>query len=470
MVEPNTKSTQEDPRHPAAALDVLLVDDEETIRVTLADDLMEAGHRVTALADGASAITALHERAFDVVVSDMRMPGADGLKVLAAAREKPGTEVILITAHGSIESAVDAMRQGAFHYVLKPFINDEILLLVARVARLKNLQEQNRELREDLGRFAGFENVIGKSVPMLDVLKVVRTVAMTDASILIEGESGTGKEVIARAIHRNSQRKSGPFVALSCAALPESLLEAELFGHERGAFTDARKERRGRFEMATGGTLFLDDVDDLTLPVQVKLLRALQERVIERIGGEKEIPIDIRVVTATKKNLFQLCASGKFREDLFYRLNVVPIRLPPLRDRIEDIPLLVKHFSDRLGGGRYTVPPEVMDALCMHQWPGNVRELENSVERAIAMAGGETALRRENLLLGALRSASSNESTAVATLRDVACNAEKEHIKKVLKLTGNHKAQAAALLGISRKNLWEKMKEYDMGGSEPPPP
>lgn len=461
----------EDPRHPVAKLDVLLVDDEESIRVTLGDDLAESGHRVTAFDNGRSAIEALASRTFDVVITDLRMPGADGTAVLKAARERGGTEVIVMTAHGTVESAVEAMRQGAFHYVLKPFMNDEILLLVARISRLKSLQDQNQALKEDLGRFAGFENVIGKSAPMLDVLKIVKTVAPTDASILIEGESGTGKEVIARAIHRNSNRRSGPFVALSCAALPESLLEAELFGHERGAFTDARKERHGRFEMATGGTLFLDDVDDLTLPVQVKLLRALQERVIERIGGEKEIPIDIRVVTATKKNLLQLASQNKFREDLFYRLNVVPIRLPPLRERIEDIPLLVKHFIERLGSGRYTVASEVMDALCMHQWPGNVRELENSVERAIAMAGDEKSLRRENLLLGALRNQSASLGGAPPMiLKDVVIEAEKEHIKKVLKLTGNHKAQAAQFLGISRKNLWEKMKEYEMGGTEPAPP
>ncbi len=451
---------------PALPLDVLLVDDEEIIRVTLADDLAEAGHRVSSLADGDAALAALARNVYDVVITDLRMPGADGLAVLKAARERSDrTEVILITAHGTIESAVDAMRLGAFHYVLKPFLNDEILLLLARISRVRKLEEQNRSLSADLGRIEGFENVVGTSPAMVEVLKVVRTVAPTDASILIEGESGTGKEVIARAIHRNSQRRHGPFVALSCAALPESLLEAELFGHERGAFTDARKERHGRFELANGGTLFLDDVDDLSMPVQVKLLRALQERVIERVGGEKPVPVDIRVVTATKSSLTERMEQGKFREDLYYRLNVVPLRLPPLRERSEDVPLLVRHFVERFApGARFEVPSDVMDALCLYPWPGNVRELENAVERAIAMAGDSTVLRREHLLLPAARFRGATELRGLGTLKEVVAQAEKEHIVRVLKTTGNHKAQAAELLGISRKNLWEKMKDYGIEG------
>ena len=452
------------PRAPLP-LRVLLVDDEETIRVTLMDDLDEAGYRVTAFGDGAEALESLRTEPYDVVVSDLRMPGADGMEVLDAARSR-AIEVILMTAHGTIENAVDAMRKGAFHYVLKPFMNDEILMLLAHVARLRKLEEQNRSLTEDLGRLEGFENVIGNSPAMAEVLTVVKTVAVTDSSILIEGESGTGKEVIARAIHFNSPRRDGPFVALSCAALPESLLEAELFGHERGAFTDARKERRGRFEQANGGTFFLDDVDDLSMPVQVKLLRALQERVIERVGGESAIPIDIRVVTATKKNLMELMAEEKFREDLFYRLNVVPLKLPPLRDRSEDVPLLARHFVRLHGRGReYEIPPAVMDALCLYPWPGNVRELENSVERAIAMAGDSRSLKKEHLLLPSPRFKNAAEiSGPVVALKEVVSSAEAAHIRRVLKTTGNHKAQAASLLGISRKNLWEKMKEYGIKG------
>jgi len=443
-------------------LSVLLVDDEETIRVTLADSLKGVGHRVTAVDSGEKALLELGRATFDVVVSDVRMPGADGMEVLRAVKEKsPRTEVILITAFGTVETAVEAMREGAFHYVLKPFMNDEILLLVVRVAHVRALEQKNRDLSQDLGRLEGFEGFIASASAMREVLDVVRTVAPTDASILIEGESGTGKEVLARSIHRNSPRRDRPFVAISCAALPETLLETELFGHERGAFTDARKERKGRFELADGGTLFLDDVDDLGLPVQVKLLRALQERVIERVGGEKPVAIDIRVVTATKVDLAAMMADGKFREDLFYRLNVVPLKLPPLRDRSEDVPLLVQHFMKRFSRDRtYEVKPEVMQALCHYPWPGNVRELENAVERAIAMAGESSDLKREHLLLTLFQKNKGGATPGITTLKDVVVEAEKDHIRRVLKSTDNHKAQAAALLGISRKNLWEKMKDY----------
>jgi len=468
MTENAAAESKDDPRRPPLPLDVLLVDDEETIRVTLSDDMAEVGHRVTALDNGDDALAILAEKSFDVVVTDLRMPGADGLEVVKAVNARGGgTEVILITAHGTVESAVVAMRHGAYHYVLKPFLNDEILLLLSRIARVKTLELENRSLHEDLGRLEGFENVVASAPPMIEVLDIVRTVAPTDASILIEGESGTGKEVIARAIHRNSERRDGPFVALSCAALPESLIEAELFGHEAGAFTDAKKARHGRFELANAGTLFLDDVDDLGLPVQVKLLRALQERVIERVGGEKPVPIDIRVVTATKKNLAELMSEGEFREDLFYRLNVVPLRLPPLRERVEDIPVLVHHFIKRIASPgpseEYEVPRDVMDALCLYPWPGNVRELENSVERAIAMAGQSRSLKKEHLLLPSPRFKNAVHVPTGTTLKDVVHGAEIEHIKRVLKTTGNHKAQAADLLGISRKNLWEKMKEYGIG-------
>lgn len=463
-----SKKQEEDPRRPAVPLRVLLVDDEEIIRVTLAEDLKDVGHRVSAFADGKSALKALDEQAFDVVISDLRMPGADGMAVLQAARERHSeTEVVLITAHGSVENAVEAMRQGAYHYVVKPFLNDEILILLSQVARLKELERKNRALSEDLGLMEGFENVIGSSLPMRKVLEVVRTVAATEASILIEGESGTGKEVIARAIHKNSPRRAGAFIALSCAALPESLLEAELFGHERGAFTDARRDRRGRFELANGGSLFLDDIDDLSMPVQVKLLRAIQERAIERVGGESTVDVDIRIITATKKNLQEMMSEGTFREDLFYRLNVVPLRLPPLRDRIEDIPILVHHFVRRFSREEYEIKPEVMDALCLYPWPGNVRELENSVERGIAMAGESRSLKREHLLLPSPRFKQAAEiSGGVTTLKEVVAHAEQEHIKRVLRATNNHKAQSAALLGISRKNLWEKMKDYDIGGND----
>jgi transcriptional regulator with PAS, ATPase and Fis domain len=297
---------------------------------------------------------------------------------------------------------------------------------------------------------------------MQDVVKIVRTVAPTDASVLIQGESGTGKECVARAIHRLSGRAERPFVALSCAALPDTLLETELFGHERGAFTDAAKQRRGRFELADGGTVFLDDIDDMPLSTQVKLLRVIQERAFERVGGEETVRVDIRVISATKAPLVELVAKGVFREDLYYRLNVVPIELPPLRERDGDVPLLVQHFIRKLGEGRsYTVKTDVLEAMCQYSWPGNVRELENHVAQAIAMAGGSTVLKREHLLpVDKTRRAALSPPSALETLRAVLVRAEREHLRNVLRAVGGHRTKAASVLGISRKVLWEKLKDY----------
>jgi DNA-binding NtrC family response regulator len=445
-------------------LEVLLVDDEETIRVTLADDLAAAGHRVTALADGAEALRAIENRVFDVVVSDIRMPGAEGTQLLERAKAlRPETEVILITAYGTIESAVQALRAGAYHYVVKPFLNEDIVAHVDRIARMKALAEDNARLREKVER-EGLGTILGRSRVMQEVTRTVRTVARSDASVLIEGESGTGKELIARAIHDASARASGPFVPLSCASLPETLIEAELFGHEAGSFTDAKKQRRGRFELAQGGTLFLDDVDDLKLEVQVKLLRAIETRRIERVGSERQIDVDIRLLCATKRDLRRLVEEGAFREDLYFRINVVTLKLPPLRDRGEDVPLLVEHFARVHGGGRpYEVKPEVMEELIRYPWPGNVRELRHAVERAIALAGEGRQLRREHLIPPSdeFRSGA-RVSTRVPTLKEVVEDAEKEHIKHVLRLTRGHRAQAAKHLGISRKNLWEKLRDYGM--------
>ena len=449
----------------AQSLEILLVEDEETIRVTLGDDLVAAGHRVTALREGSEARSLLENRVFDVVITDIRLPGSDGLQILHKAREvRPSTEVILMTGYGTIETAVEALRAGAYHYLLKPFLNEEMLEHVGRIGHLKALEDDNLQLREKLGRFEGFESIVGRSRVMREVVGTIKRVAKTDTSVLIEGESGTGKEVIARAIHDHSTRTSGTFMPLSCASLPESLIEAELFGHEKGAFTDARKSRKGRFELAHNGTLFLDDVDDLELTAQVKLLRAIEERTIERVGGEESIKVDIRLLTATKKDLTQLVAEGKFREDLYYRLNVVNVKLPPLRDRPDDVPLLLEHFVRRHGGGRpYEIKPKVMEELIKYGWPGNVRELQHAIERAIALAGEARFLKKEHLLppSGEFRSAS-RIGGRVETLKECVEDAEKDHIRKVLKLTRGHRAQAAKLLGISRKNLWEKLRDYDL--------
>jgi DNA-binding NtrC family response regulator len=444
---------------------ILLVEDEPTIAVTLKDDLEAAGNEVQHVADGKEAIQQLGERVFDCVLTDVRLPGADGLAVLAAAkRARPDTEVVMMTAYATVEQAVEAMRLGADDYVQKPFLNEHVLDRLKRLGRFRALVSENQRLREELKSTVGngLPGVIGSSRVMQDVVKTVRTVAATEASVLIEGESGTGKERIARAIHQLSARRDKPFVAVSCGALADTLLESELFGHEKGAFTDAQRQRRGRFEMADGGTIFLDDIDDMPLPVQVRLLRVLQEREFERVGGETLVRVDIRVVAATKVPLADLVRQKRFREDLFYRLNVVPVRLPPLREREGDIPLLVQHFLEKLGGMRqFTVKTDVLEAMCEYSWPGNVRELENRVAQAIAMAGGAHVLRREHLLpVDKTRRAALEPPVELRSLREVMVEAEREHLKHVLKAVGGHRTKAASVLGISRKVLWEKLKDY----------
>ncbi|MFN9948218.1 MAG: sigma-54-dependent transcriptional regulator [Planctomycetota bacterium] len=444
---------------------ILLVEDEATIAVTLTDDLEAAGYEVKHVADGKAAISELGQTSYDVVITDVRLPGADGMQVLQAAkRARPDTEVLVMTAFATVEHAVEAMRLGADDYIPKPFLNEQVLERIQRIGKFRALLSENQRLREQLKDVhgQGLPGVIGQSRAMQTVVKTVRTVAPTDASVLIEGESGTGKERIARAIHQLSARKDKPFVALSCGALPDTLLETELFGHEKGAFTDAQKLRRGRFEVADGGTIFLDDIDDMPLSVQVKLLRVLQEREFERVGGESLVKVDIRVVAATKVPLLEHVRAGKFREDLYYRLNVVPVRLPPLREREGDMPMLVQHFVEKLGGGRpLTVKTDVLEAMAAYSWPGNVRELENRIAQAVALSGGATVLKKEHLLpVDRSRRAALEPPTALRSLREVLVDAEREHLRAVLRGVGGHRTKAASVLGISRKVLWEKLKDY----------
>ena len=447
-----------------ASMRILLVEDEQTIAVTLSDDLEAAGHEVMHVADGKAAISELQRRSFDVVITDVRLPGADGLEVLKAAKQaRPDTEVMMMTAYATVEHAVEAMRLGADDYIQKPFLNEHVLDRLQRIGKFRALLDENQRLKEQLQtKDGGLPGVIGKSRAMQAVVKTVRTVAVTDASVLIEGESGTGKERIARAIHGLSARKDRAFVALSCGALPDTLLETELFGHEKGAFTDAGRQRRGRFEVADGGTIFLDDIDDMPMSVQVKLLRVLQEREFERVGGEELVQVDIRVVAATKVPLLDHVREGKFREDLFYRLNVVPVQLPGLRDREGDVPLLVHHFIDKLGGGKsFTVKTDVLEAMSDYSWPGNVRELENRCAQAIALSGGAKVLKKEHLLpVDKSRRAALEPPEKMQTLREVLVDAERAHLEHVLRGVGGHRTKAASVLGISRKVLWEKLKDY----------
>jgi DNA-binding NtrC family response regulator len=442
---------------------ILLAEDEVTIVVTLRDALEEAGHQVLHAPDTARAIELIEKEAPDCVLTDIRMPGPGGMEVLkrsiALDARRP---VIVMTGFGTIDQAVEAMKIGAANYVQKPFRNESIVQMVGTFSRVRDLERENAALREELRSHSAFTGFVGASTQMRAVFERIRTVASTDATVLIEGESGTGKECVARALHGASPRAEGPFVAISCAALPETLLEAELFGHERGAFTDARKERRGRFELADGGTLFLDDIDDMPLAVQVKLLRVLQERKFERLGGETTRSINIRVVAATKVSLREQVKAGKFREDLFYRINVVPIVLPPLRERKGDVPLLLQHMLERFGGATdFRVSQPTMAALERYPWPGNVRELENAVQRAIALAGDSKELALADLVpLDPRWRGATEVSGEVRPLREVLKEAEREHILRALEKCGWHRSQTALLLGISRKVLWEKIRDF----------
>jgi two-component system response regulator PilR (NtrC family) len=445
---------------------VLLADDESSIRVTLGDDLRAAGHDVAVVADGLAAWELAQKESFDCLITDIMMPRLDGIELHKRMSEKcPATSVVLITAYGSIDSAVDAMKRGAADYITKPFMNDQILIILQKIDERNKLRDECRRLREQLqGRFS-FHNIVGKSRQMQAVFDLVQSIAKTDASVLIDGESGTGKELVAQAIHYNSPRKEKTLVKMSCSVFPESLIEDELFGHEKGSFTDAREQKIGRFEQANGGTIFIDDIDDMSPNVQQKLLRVLQEREFERIGGTRTIKLDIRIVAATKRNLFEAVEEKTFREDLFYRLNVVTMKLPPLREREGDIPLLLSHFIRLHGKSRqYEVEPDTLYALQQYSWPGNVREFENSVERAIALAGDGNVLKKEHLISPYTRSqeASGKSDNPPTTLRDLVQKTEAEHIRKVLAFTAGHKGDAANLLGVTRKCLWEKMKQFDI--------
>ncbi len=326
-------------------MNVLLVDDERTIAITLRDALEEDGHDVTVAGDGLEGRRHIEDRTFDVVITDLKMPGMPGMEVLRLAKSNsPDTEVIVMTGYGTVETAVEAMKSGAYEYILKPFSNEEVVLYLRRIAAQRKLVQENRSLKEELGRAQSLEGLIGQSRAMREVFHTIRLVAPRNERVLVTGESGTGKELIARAIHNLSARRTMPLVAISCAAVPETLLEDTLFGHEKGAFTDAREQRLGRFEYADGGTVFLDDIDDMPLSTQVKLLRVLQEGEIERLGAQQPLEVDVRVIAATKVDLLDAVDEGRFRRDLYYRLNVVPIDLPPLRDRDDDLKLLAQFF------------------------------------------------------------------------------------------------------------------------------
>ncbi len=472
---------------------ILIADDEESLRWVLEKGLRQAGYEVTAVKDGPAAIRAFEAAPFDLVFLDVRMPGVDGLQVLARLREiRPDATVVVMTAHGTMDTAIQAMQRGAYDYLGKPFDLDEVVLLAERALSARRLTQEVRQLKTGLQEVWEFGALIGRHPRMQDVYKTIGRIAGSDVTVLLRGESGTGKEIVARAIHHYSRRAGGPFVAVSCAAIPGPLLESEMFGHERGAFTDAKERKLGKLELAHGGTLYLDEIGDMPVELQTKLLRALQERTIERVGGTDSIRVDARVLAATNRDLEALMKEGRFREDLYYRLNVVTVHLPTLCDRRRDIPLLVEHFLAKYAGalGERGVAPEALDRLVGHDWPGNVRELENVIQRAMVLAADGVIL-PEHLPIGPVSAAA---SVAVdATLEDVierklmecvrglrehaSANlydlmiglVEKPLLRAVLRETGGNQVRAAQILGINRNTLRKKLVEHgiDPGGIEP---
>ena len=465
---------------------ILIVDDEDSVRWVLDKGLRQAGYEVTAAKDGESAVRAFEAEPFDLVFVDVRMPGMDGLTALAKLREiRPDAHVIVMTAHGTMDTAIQAMQRGAYDYLAKPFDLDEVLLLTERALEARRLTQEVARLRTGLQEVKEFSALIGRHPRMQDVYKTIGRIAGSDVTVLLRGESGTGKELVARAIHHYSRRSGRAFVGVSCAAIPTTLLESEMFGHERGAFTDAKERRLGKFELAQGGTLYLDEIGDMPMELQTKLLRALQERTIERVGGQESIRVDVRVLAATNRDLDAAMRDGTFREDLYYRLNVVTLNLPPLRERRRDVPLLVEHFLAKYADslGERGVAPEALDRLVGHEWLGNVRELENVIQRAMVLAQNGVIL-PEHLPIGPVSAAASVAVDATleeiierkllecvrglrthssANLYDLIIGlVEKPLLRAVLRETSGNQVRAAQILGINRNTLRKKLTEHDI--------
>ena len=443
---------------------ILIVDDERNTREGLQRALQDR-YDVLLAEDSQRAVKELESTPIDVMVTDLRMPGGDGISLLRRALSLTNPPVcIVMTAYGSIENAVQAMQAGAYHYVTKPVNLDELELVVQRALNSRRVEAENVNLREQIDEKYGLENIIGESTPMREVFETIQQVAPSRATVLITGATGTGKELIAKAIHNLSPRKNGPFIAVHAAALPTSLLESELFGHERGAFTGAVERRTGRFELADGGTLFLDEVGELEPPMQVKLLRVLEERAFERVGGAKTLNVDVRLVAATNKDLKKLVSEGKFRDDLFYRLSVVTVDLPPLRERREDIPLLVKAFLDEFsrenGKKVRELTPEALNMLLAYDWPGNVRELRNAIEQMVVLARNERLTVRDVPL--AIRGGADLTKINVVRTGMTVEDAERQLIIQALKETNGNRTKAAQQIGISRRTLHRKLKEYGL--------
>jgi two-component system, NtrC family, response regulator AtoC len=439
---------------------ILIVDDEESVREPLAGWLEKDGYTVETCHDGPSALQKVQAARWSIILLDLKMPGMDGLQVLAeVVKLQPEVSVLMMTAYATVDTAVQAIKGGAYDYLVKPFDAEELSLAVEKIATREQLRRENEVLRKALKREVRFRDLLSKSPAMKACFDLARAAARSNSTILVLGESGTGKEIISRAIHAESARARGPFVAVSCAALTETLLESELFGHEKGAFTGAVSRRIGKFEAAAGGTLFLDEIGDISPKLQLDLLRVLEDRVFHRVGGNEPVKADVRIVAATNRDLNRAVASGSFREDLFYRLNVIPVRLPPLRERREDIPLLVEHFLERLGieldKPLHGVSGDAMALLLAHCWPGNIRELRNVLERGAVIAGSGTI---GALQLGLSAAPTAEEGLKLASLDEV----ERRHITFVLEQAAGNVTQAARVLGIDRATLYNKIKKYGL--------
>jgi two-component system response regulator AtoC len=455
----------------------LVADDDSSIRSLLKQLLSDEGYAVVEATTGTEVVEKVKDSNPDLVIMDVRMPELDGIEALSKLKvSSPKTSVLIMTAFGSSNNAIRAMELGAFDYITKPFELDKISHTVKRVIEYRDLTSEVQVLRDEISSLVQTERIVGNSAAMQEVYKTIGKVAKADATVLITGESGTGKELVAEALHYNSNRRSGPIVKVSCAALPETLLEAELFGHEKGSFTGAQAQRRGRFELADKGTIFLDEIGEMSLPMQTKLLRVLQDRKIERVGSSLPIKVDIRIICATNKDLQRQVEAQKFRDDLFYRLNVINIHMPPLRERKEDIPALVEHF---LAKHRYSataqpaaISEEALKRLMEYEWPGNVRELENVVERAVVLSRGQIITSRE-LPFGDHEAGDHDDeggeeiSSEKSYFKKSVAQFEKDLIMKALRDANGNRSKAAEMLGIYRRLLYAKIKEYALEGYPP---
>ncbi|HEY0019239.1 MAG TPA: sigma-54 dependent transcriptional regulator [Longimicrobium sp.] len=463
-----------------AAISVLICDDEELLVKSCGQILSSEGYTVHTEGRGKNALENVRRHRPDIVLTDLMLPDMDGLALLKEIKKvAPDTLVVMITGFATVDSSVEAIRAGAYDYIPKPFTATQLRILIGRAAQQVQLVRDNAHLRDQLKKHYSFENIIGTSESIQKVFSVVSRVAPTDASVFISGESGTGKELIARACHTNSRRSDRQFVAINCAALPDNLLESELFGHEKGAFTDARETKRGLFEVASGGTLFLDEISEMSMELQAKLLRVLQERRIRRVGGEAEIPIDVRLVSATNRDPEAAVRDGNLRQDLLYRLNVVPVKLPPLRQRREDIPALAQHYLRKFGQeyerGNLRFSPEALRVLVDYHWPGNVRELQNMVERIVSLCMPGEEITAEDLPeeLTATQQASGRSSIVYSAdlpfheaKNDAITVFEKEYLRDLLRRHSGNISQAARTAGIDRKTIHRMLTKYDLEGRE----